>query len=198
MAARVERVLDDVGLGAERRMRLRRFSKGMIQRVGLAQALINDPEVVFLDELTTGLDPQARRAIWELVTGIRSRGKTVFLTTHLMEEAERLCDRVAIIEHGRLIEMGAPADLVRKHCPQRGVVFSSDRRGLEHDLERIPGAESVRVEDVSYTVQGRGDDFVTEVIRFVAGQALSVRDFRTVFPTLEDVFLKLTGHGIRD
>jgi ABC-2 type transport system ATP-binding protein len=191
-------LLEQLGLTEKRNASFMSLSGGQKQRLFVALALINDPEVVFLDELTTGLDPQARRAIWDLVTGIRSRGKTVFLTTHLMEEAERLCDRVAIIEHGRLIEMGAPADLVRKHCPERGVVFSSDRQGVAHDLERISGAESVRVEGESYTVQGRGDDFVTEVIRFIAGQALNVRDFRTVFPTLEDVFLKLTGHGIRD
>src|SRR5262245_42523699 len=174
------------------------LSGGQKQRLFIALALINDPEVVFLDELTTGLDPQARRAIWDLVNGIRSRGKTVFLTTHLMEEAERLCDRVAIIEHGRLIAMGSPADLVRQHCPERGVVFSSDREDFAHDLERIPGADSVRADGPTYTVQGRGDDFVTAVIRFVAARELTVRDFRTVYPTLEDVFLKLTGHTIRD
>jgi ABC-2 type transport system ATP-binding protein len=173
------------------------LSGGQKQRLFIALALINDPEVVFLDELTTGLDPQARRAIWDLVNGIRSRGKTVFLTTHLMEEAERLCDRVAIIERGRLIAMGAPADLVRQHCPERGVVFSSDGEGLAAELERIAGAGSVRVEGSTYTVQGRGDDFVTAVIRFIAAHELTVRDFRTVFPTLEDVFLKLTGHAIR-
>ena len=191
-------LLEQLGLTEKRNASFMSLSGGQKQRLFVALALINDPEVVFLDELTTGLDPQARRAIWDLVNGIRSRGKTVFLTTHLMEEAERLCDRVAIIEHGRLIEMGAPADLVRKHCPQRGVVFSSDRQGLVHDLERIPGAESVRVEGQSYNVQGRGDDFVTAVIRFMAEQTLTVRDFRTVNPSLEDVFLKLTGHGIRD
>ena len=85
------------------------LSGGQKQRLFIALALINDPEVVFLDELTTGLDPQARRAIWDLVRGIRERGKTVFLTTHLMEEAERLCDRVAIIERGRIIDIGTPA-----------------------------------------------------------------------------------------
>ena len=132
------------------------------------------------------------------MNGIRSRGKTVFLTTHLMEEAERLCDRVAIIERGRLIAMGAPGDLVRQHCPERGVVFSSDREDLAVELERIAGAERVRVEGATYTVQGRGDDFVTAVIRFIAAHELTVRDFRTVVPTLEDVFLKLTGHTIRD
>ena len=192
------RLLDQLGLADKRDAWFMTLSGGQKQRLFIALALINDPEVVFLDELTTGLDPQARRAIWDLVNGIRSRGKTVFLTTHLMEEAERLCDRVAIIEQGRLIEMGAPADLIRQHCPERGVVFSSDREGLAGELERIAGAGSVRVEGATYTVQGRGDDFVTAVIRFIAGQALTVRDFRTVFPTLEDVFLKLTGHVIRD
>ncbi len=191
-------LLDQLGLTEKRNASFMSLSGGQKQRLFVALALINDPEVVFLDELTTGLDPQARRAIWDLVMGIRSRGKTVFLTTHLMEEAERLCDRVAIIEHGKLIELGAPADLVRKHCPQRGVVFSSDRQGLTGQLERIPGVESVQAAETSYTVEGRGDAFVTEVIRFIAEQQLTVRDFRTVFPTLEDVFLKLTGHGIRD
>jgi ABC-2 type transport system ATP-binding protein len=191
-------LLEQLGLSEKRNATFMSLSGGQKQRLFIALALINDPEVVFLDELTTGLDPQARRAIWDLVNAIRSRGKTVFLTTHSMEEAERLCDRVAIIEHGRLIEMGAPADLIRQHCPERGVVFSSDRRDLAAELERITGAGSVRVEGATYTVQGRGDDVVTAVIRFIAAQALTVRDFRTVFPTLEDVFLKLTGHGIRD
>src|SRR6476661_3437921 len=123
-------LLEQLGLTEKRNASFMSLSGGQKQRLFIALALINDPEVVFLDELTTGLDPQARRAIWDLVNGIRSRGKTVFLTTHLMEEAERLCDRVAIIEHGRLIEMGAPAELVHRHCPERAVVFSCDREGL--------------------------------------------------------------------
>jgi ABC-2 type transport system ATP-binding protein len=191
-------LLAQLGLTEKRDASFMSLSGGQKQRLFIALALINDPEVVFLDELTTGLDPQARRAIWDLVNGIRSRGKTVFLTTHLMEEAEKLCDRVAIIEAGRLIAVGAPTDLVRQHCPERGVVFSSDRQGLADELEGIAGAGSVRVDGLSYTVQGRGDDFVTAVIRFIAAHELTVRDFRTVFPTLEDVFLKLTGHVIRD
>jgi ABC-2 type transport system ATP-binding protein len=191
-------LLDRLGLSEKRNASFMSLSGGQKQRLFIALALINDPEVVFLDELTTGLDPQARRAIWDLVKDIRSRGTTVFLTTHLMEEAERLCDRVAIIEHGRLIEMGTPADLVRRHCPERSVVFSSDREDLAGELERIAGAGSVRVEGTTYTVVGRGDDFVTAVIRFIAAHALTVRDFRTVFPTLEDVFLQLTGRHIRD
>src|SRR5438067_8345038 len=180
-----DRLIEQLGLTDKRNAWFMSLSGGQKQRLFIALALINDPELVFLDELTTGLDPQARRAIWELVNGIRGRGKTVLLTTHLMEEAERLCDRVAIIEHGRLIEMGAPAALVRKHCPERGVVFSSDREGLAGELECIAGAGVVRIEGTTYTVQGRGDDFVTAVIRFIAARALTIRDFRTVFPTLE-------------
>ena len=191
-------LLEQLGLTEKRNAWFMTLSGGQKQRLFVALALINDPEVVFLDELTTGLDPQARRAIWGLVTDIRDRGKTVFLTTHLMEEAERLCDRVAIIEHGRLIEMDTPAALVRRHCPQRRVVFSSESVGDADVLQKIPGLLSVQSEGMAYTVLGEGEDFVTDVIRFIAGEGLPVRDFRTVIPTLEDVFLKLTGHGIRD
>ena len=114
-----DRLLDQLGLTEKRDAWFMTLSGGQKQRLFIALALINDPELVFLDELTTGLDPQARRAIWGLVRGICERGKTVFLTTHLMEEAERLCDRVAIIEHGRIIDHDTPAGLVSRHCPER-------------------------------------------------------------------------------
>ena len=158
------------------------LSGGQKQRLFIALALIHQPEVVFLDELTTGLDPQARRAIWELVTDIRAGGTTVFLTTHLMEEAERLCDRVAIIEHGRVIEVGTPAELVRRHCPERRVIYTTDDGGVEQVHE----------------LHGEGDDFVTDVIHRIAQGGARVRGFRTQMPTLEDVFLRLTGGAIRD
>ena len=191
-------ILKQLGLTEKRNAWFMTLSGGQKQRLFIALALINDPEVVFLDELTTGLDPQARRSIWGLVTGIRDRGKTVVLSTHLMEEAERLCDRVAIIERGKVIEMDTPTALVNKHCPQRGVVFSCDREGVGDLLGSIAGAESVRADGTNYTISGRGEDFITSIINFVAEQKLHVRDFRTVIPTLEDVFLKLTGHRIRD
>ena len=191
-------LVERLGLSDKRNSWFMTLSGGQKQRLFIALALIHDPEVVFLDELTTGLDPQARHAIWALVTDIQDRGKTVFLTTHLMEEAERLCDRVAIIEHGRVIEMGSPAALVKKHCPQRAVVFSCDREGVSELLERVAGVEAVSTEGSTHRVSGAGEDFVTEIIRFISEQALRVSDFQTVMPTLEDVFLKLTGHGIRD
>ena len=174
------------------------LSGGQKQRLFIALALINDPEVVFLDELTTGLDPQSRRAIWELVRGIRDRGKTVFMTTHLMEEAERLCDRVAIIEHGKIIDIGSPEELVRRHCPTRTVLLATDSALAEEGLRSIPSVEIVTRRDSRFTIQGQGDDFVTEVIQCLSENRIRVTDFRTVLPNLEDVFLKLTGHSIRD
>src|SRR5580692_1526533 len=132
------RLLDQLGLTEKRNSWFMNLSGGQKQRLFIALALINDSEVVFLDELTTGLDPQARRAIWDLVRGIRERGKTVFLTTHLMEEAERLCDRVAIIEHGKIIDMGSPLELVSRHCPLRTVVLATSDALAEERLHGIP------------------------------------------------------------
>ena len=191
-------LLARLGLEVKRNAWFMTLSGGQKQRVFIALALIHEPEVVFLDELTTGLDPQARRAIWGLIADIRTRGTTVFLTTHLMEEAERLCDRVAIIEHGRLIEMGTPAALVRRHCPEHGVVFTSDDADIAERLRRVRGVRSAASTGTTHTVRGTGDEFVTDVIHCIAGEGIRVRGFRTEIPTLEDVFLKLTGHGFRD
>ena len=193
-----DRLLEQLGLSDKRNAWFMTLSGGQKQRLFIALALINDPEVVFLDELTTGLDPQSRRAIWELVRGIRDRGKTVFMTTHLMEEAERLCDRVAIIEHGKIIDIGSPDELVRRHCPTRTVVLATDNTFTEERLSTIPSVEIVTRQDSRFTIQGQGDDFVTEVIQCLSENRIRVTDFRTVLPNLEDVFLKLTGHSIRD
>jgi ABC-2 type transport system ATP-binding protein len=191
-------LLARLGLEAKRNAWFMTLSGGQKQRLFIALALIHEPEVVFLDELTTGLDPQARRAIWALVTGIRDRGTTVFLTTHLMEEAEKLCDRVAIIEHGRIIELGTPDELVHKHCPERTVVFTSDDSSVAERLQGVGVVERDEGSGATYTIRGVGDDFVTDVINIIAREGIRVRGFRTEIPTLEDVFLKLTGHGIRD
>jgi ABC-2 type transport system ATP-binding protein len=196
--ADAERVLDQLGLADKRDAWFMNLSGGQKQRLFIALALINDPEVVFLDELTTGLDPQARRAIWELVRGIRERGKTVFLTTHLMEEAERLCDRVAIIERGRIIDIDTPQRLVDRHCPERTVVLATDDLAAEERFRAIPRIESVVRSDMQFTIRGRGEDLVTEVIHCLSENRMRVTDFRMIVPNLEDVFIKLTGHSIRD
>jgi ABC-2 type transport system ATP-binding protein len=193
-----DRLLEQLGLSDKRNAWFMTLSGGQKQRLFIALALINDPELVFLDELTTGLDPQARRAIWDLVRGIRERGKTVFLTTHLMEEAERLCDRVAIIDHGRLVDIGSPASLVRRHCPVRTVVVTTEDPAALERFRAIPNVEAVASHGLQLSILGRGDDLVTQVIHCLGEHRLRVIDFRTELPTLEDVFLKLTGHAIRD
>ena len=191
-------LLAQLGLSDKRDAWFMNLSGGQKQRLFIALALINDPEVVFLDELTTGLDPQSRRAIWELVRGIRDRGKTVFLTTHLMEEAERLCDRVAIIEHGRIIDIDKPESLVNRHCPERTVVLATENPFAEERFRAIPGVKAVVCCGTQFTIRGRGDDLVTEVIHCLSENQIRVTDFRTILPNLEDVFIKLTGHTIRE
>src|ERR1700722_8396735 len=227
-ATDAEHLLEQLGLADKRDAWFMNLSGGQKQRLFIALALINDPEVVFLDELTTGLDPQARRAIWDLVRLIRDRGKTVFLTTHLMEEAERLCDRVAIIEHGKIIDIDTPEKLVNRHCPERTVVLTtgaaavtgdgkasddakiaddgkvsndgkiSDDNGIAERFRAIPGVETVISNDSRFTIRGRGDELVSAVIRCLSENQIRVTDFRTILPNLEDVFLKLTGHSIRE
>jgi ABC-2 type transport system ATP-binding protein len=193
-----DQLLDQLGLVDKRDAWFMTLSGGQKQRLFIALALINDPEVVFLDELTTGLDPQARRKIWDLVRDIRARGKTVFLTTHLMEEAERLCDRVAILDRGRIIDIDQPQRLVDKYCPERSVILSTGDDNAGKWLERIQGVSSVVHHNSSYTIRGLGDRFVTEVIRCLSENHITVTDFRTETPNLEDVFLRVTGHSIRD
>ena len=193
-----DRLLEQLGLSEKRKAWFMTLSGGQKQRLFVLLALINDPEVVFLDELTTGLDPQARQAIWELVRGIRERGKTVFLTTHLMEEAERLCDRVAIMEHGRIIDHDTPQGLVDRHCPERTVVLVTDDLAAGDRFRAIARVDTVAGVDTRFTIRGRGADFVTDVIQCLSEHQIRVTDFRTVLPNLEDVFLKLTGRSIRD
>ena len=190
-------LLERLGLAEKRQAWFMTLSGGQKQRLFIALALISDPELVFLDELTTGLDPQARRAIWELVRGIKDRGKTVVLTTHLMEEAERLCDRVAIVERGRVVDVGSPDALVRRHCPEQGVVLQTDDARAEGCLRSLPHVTEVKRDAQRFTIVGRGD-LVTDVIHCVSEHRIQVTEFRTVLPNLEDVFLKLTGHSIRD
>jgi len=192
-----ERLLEQLGLVEKQNAWFMTLSGGQKQRLFIALALINDPELVFLDELTTGLDPQARRAIWELVRGIRLRGTTVFMTTHLMDEAERLCDRVAIIDRGRIIDIDSPAALVRRHCPERTVIDTTPQPSADAIFRQLPSVTAVERRDDDVSIQGRGDDLVTTVIQCLAVHAIPVTDLRTESPTLEDVFLRVTGHSIR-
>src|SRR3954454_938686 len=172
------RLLEQLGLGEKRQSWFMTLSGGQKQRLFIALALINDPELVFLDELTTGLDPQARRTIWELVRGIRARGKTVFLTTHLMEEAERLCDRVAIIDKGRIVDIATPAELVARHCPERTVELSTAEPGADARFRAIACVDALSRHDGRVIIRGRGEGFVTDVIQCVSEHRIRVTDFR--------------------
>lgn len=167
----------------------RKLSGGQRQRLLLAIALVNDPELVFLDEPTTGLDPQARRNFWGLIEQVRRRGTTVLLTTHYMEEAERLCDRVAIVDQGRLIAEGSPLDLIRQHFPPRLI-----RLPLSSWPQGVPMLSNAIARD------GEIELFADEVAPALAELERLGADLgglRVTTPNLEDLFLTLTGHALR-
>ncbi len=192
-----EPLLERLGLAEKRNTDFAKLSGGQKQRLFIALALINDPELVFLDELTTGLDPQARRAMWQLVFDIREQGKTVFLTTHFMEEAERLCDRVAIVDDGRIVALDSPEKLVRSLGAEKRVLFTVERAFDEAALRAVPGVTKVERNGERVTVYGTGDRLVGGVVNALETGGVPFRDLRTEQPTLEDVFLALTGKQIR-
>ena len=194
-------LLSRLGLGEKRNAHFARLSGGQKQRLYIALALINDPRLVFLDELTTGLDPQARHAIWDLVRDVRSKGKTVLLTTHFMEEAERLCDRVLILDHGRIVALDTPAALVGSLGGEERVAFSVDSALPEAFARALPGGALVEAQGDRVIVRGTGErqvPLVVDVVGLLAKLGIRFRELRTEQPTLEDVFLKLTGREIRE
>jgi len=191
-------LVEQLGLVDKSKTYFAKLSGGQKQRLSIALALVNDPELVFLDELTTGLDPQARRAMWDLVKNIRDRGKTVFLTTHYMEEAELLCDRVVIIDQGRIVALDTPENLIRDLGVDSRLVFTVDG-DLELDsLRALGGVSRVEQSHEHIVVYGQGDALVGDVVNALVASGVRLRDLRTEQPTLEDVFLNLTGREMRD
>ncbi len=168
----------------------RKLSGGQRQRVLLAIALVNDPKLVFLDEPTTGLDPQSRRNFWALIEGIKQSGKTILLTTHYMEEAYRLCDRIAIVDHGRIIIEGEPDDLLQRHF--KPSVIRLPQRAVDESIE-LPAA--IKLVDRHYELF---TDDVPQSIEQLEQLGFSLGDCQISAPTLEDLFLKLTGHALRN
>jgi ABC-2 type transport system ATP-binding protein len=191
-----------VQLEEKQKARVGALSGGQKQRLALACALVGDPDFLFLDEPTTGLDPQARRQVWELIEQFKLSGRTILLTTHYMDEAERLCDRVAIMDHGKEIALGAPRELIASIGVEHMVEFSagSATKALEVSaLRRIEGIREVRAEDGNVQMQ------VTELHRAVPAlleelgrQGVPLTELRTHSATLEDVFVVLTGRHLRD
>jgi ABC-2 type transport system ATP-binding protein len=191
-------LLEEMGLAEKRNAYFGKLSGGQKQRVFIALALINNPDLAFLDELTTGLDPQARRAMWDQVRSVRARGTTVFLTTHFMEEAERLCDRVAIIDHGKIVALDTPQNLIDSLGAEHRVTFEADARLEEGSLRAVPGV--VRIERIGerVVVYGQEDGLVSGVVNALKAGRIRFENLRTEQPTLEDVFLALTGKEMRD
>ncbi len=200
-AADWKELMAQLGLEEKRNTPFAKLSGGQKQRLFVALALLPDPQLVFLDELTTGLDPQARHAIWDLVREVRARGKTVLLTTHFMEEAERLCDRVAILDHGRIVALDTPAALIRSLGVEERVIFTLDG-ALPAGFEKaLSGENRIEIQGERVVVHGkdgRKAPLVGEVVSLLTGQGIPFHDLRTEQPTLEDVFLSLTGRQMRD
>jgi len=191
-------LLEQVGLTEKQNAYVAKLSGGQKQRLYIALALVNDPELVFMDELTTGLDPQARRTMWDLVRGIREHGKTVFLTTHFMDEAERLCDRIAIMEAGDIIALDSPQNLIRRLGDGNRVVFEANGTFQAGVVESaIPGARIERNGD-RVTVSASTDRLASAVVQTLEANHIHFQNLRTEQPSLEDVFLSLTGRAMRD
>jgi ABC-2 type transport system ATP-binding protein len=197
-SADVDDLIERLGLSDKRTAAFSKLSGGQKQRLFIALALVSQPQVVFFDELTTGLDPQARHSMWDLVREVREAGCTVVLTTHSMEEAERLCDRVLIIDHGSVVALDTPAALVSGLGVEKRLVFT-----LPEDVSApsFEGSETVqRVEQTGtrVVVYGRGDRFASTVVSALEDAHIDFLDLRTEQANLEDVFLALTGREMRE
>jgi ABC-2 type transport system ATP-binding protein len=199
----VSDVLQRVGLGEKATAQVRTLSGGQKQRLSLGCALVGEPELLFLDEPTTGLDPQSRRQTWELVEGFKVRGRTVLLTTHYMEEAARLCDRVAVVDHGKVIALGTPRELIASLGAEHVVEFAVEdkRRDVvsEDALRSLPSVEGVARDRDHWRLTVREvHRAVPPLLHALAKHGMEPTHLTTHHATLEDVFVALTGRSLRD
>lgn len=182
------------------RKRIQTLSGGQRQRLALALALIGRPDVIFLDEPTAGLDPQSRRALWQVIEGLRADGRAIMLTTHYMDEAEHLCDRVGILDAGRLLAEGTPAELARQYGPERTIELDldADRANLG-ELAQLDAVTGVRAEN-NQVILNTANTLTTllSLAEYLRDREVPLGDLRTRAATLDDVFLALTGKGLRD
>jgi len=195
-AARARRLLDEVGIGAERRLPLRKFSKGMVQRVGLAQALVNDPEVIFLDEPMSGLDPLGRRQVRSLILRLRDEGRTVFFSSHILSDAEALCSRVAVLAAGRLVAAGRVSDLVTFESQGWEAVVDGLPTAV---VERLTGVvrRSERIAEGRYTLEFPVDQPPERVLADLLAAGGRVISVNPVRKSLEDVFVQQVAGASR-
>ena len=200
--AEVGDVIARVELQEKQNSRVGDLSGGQKQRLALACALVGDPDFLFLDEPTTGLDPQARRQLWDLIEEFKASGRTILLTTHYMDEAERLCDRVAIVDHGKSIALGTPRQLIASTCAEQMVEFNAGTASHALDvaaLRRIEGVREVRTENGTVLLQvAELHTSVPALLAELTRQNVPLTELRTHSATLEDVFVTLTGRHLRD
>jgi ABC-2 type transport system ATP-binding protein len=189
-------LLEQWGLLEKRKASFASLSGGQRQRLFIALALVNNPKVVFLDEMTTGLDPAARRVAWDLIRAIREEGTTVVLVTHFMDEAENLCDRVAVVDRGKIIASDNPQGLITRHAGEVRVIFTAKEADFSW-LEKVNGVRKVAANGPRVEVTGSGPVLAMVAAALVA-RGIIPADLRTEQPTLEDVFLKLTGHAAEE
>ncbi len=196
----VEEVIQLVSLQEKRKAWFDKLSGGQKQRVAVACALVGNPELLFLDEPTTGLDPQSRRQLWDIVSGLKADGRTVLLTTHYMDEAERLCDRVAIVDHGKIIAQGTPRELIRKVVGQEVVEFAVSSGTIDAEVvEKLPGVVSARrVADGHALTVERVHEAIPALLNHLETARIPLARLSTHSATLEDVFVALTGRHLRD
>ena len=197
----VDEVIALVQLDEKRGARVGTLSGGQKQRLAVACALVGDPDLLFLDEPTTGLDPQSRRQLWDIIDRFRDSGGTTVLTTHYMDEAERLCDRVAIVDHGRVISLGTPRELIASLGAGHVIEFALDGAGTidEATLASLPGVTSARSAGGAWALQVRAaHQTIPLLLDALASRGLPLTELRTHSPTLEDVFVTLTGRSLRD
>ncbi|MSQ94659.1 MAG: ABC transporter ATP-binding protein [Gemmataceae bacterium] len=196
-----EDVLDMVELDEKRSAWVGKLSGGQRQRLAIATALIGDPELLFLDEPTTGLDPQSRRQLWDVLRDLRADGRTILLTTHYMDEAERLCDRVAIVDHGKVIALGTPAELIARIGGEHFIEFrlEGSTQLADDDLKGLPAVVNLRREDEAYILAVTAVHVaLPALLDLVQGQGGTLAQLTTRHASLEDVFVTLTGRHLRD
>jgi ABC-2 type transport system ATP-binding protein len=191
-------ILEDVQLQEKAKSTVKELSGGQKQRLSIAVALVNDPKVLFLDEPTTGLDPQARRNLWELINKIKTRGKTIVLTTHYMEEAEILCDRIAIMDHAKIVSLDTTPKLLQVAGIYTVVKFAVKNLCPVSHFESLPGVLNAKQEDHRYRLITKDPESTLPALFRHAHECGSIFDLQLNQPTLEDVFLKLTGHALRE
>jgi ABC-2 type transport system ATP-binding protein len=197
----IETVLDELSLQEKADAMVGKLSGGQKQRLAVATALVANPKILFLDEPTTGLDPQSRRQLWDIVRQFQKRNGTVLLTTHYMDEAERLCDRLAIIDHGQIIAAGTPAELIERLTGHHVVEFAVSQQSSDggHAWSKLPGVQSVRADDGLYSLRvNEPHETIPALLGEVQRQHAQLVHLTTRQASLEDVFVQLTGRHLRE